>query len=308
MRATRQDDVAAVSLALALHVLLALVLIFGLRWTSRHQAMAAAGSPISAELVDATELSAAMRRTLSQRPEPRPEPAPPQPLPEPVPEDAPAPQQQQAQDFLPVPDDRNQDAVVEQPTPTPAAERTPQEARRRQEQVDLTENERQREAQTPRRPSPQELEPQRQLEEIRRMREQVARERELAEQRLQQLADQRARSASEAAARADAQATAGSSGTDDSLLARYQEALRAAITAKWTRPETVPLGAMCRLQIRQIPGGRVLEAQVIEPCAYDEQGRRSIEAAVLKAQPLPYAGFEPVFARNLILNFRAEER
>ena len=31
---------------------------------------------------------------------------------------------------------------------------------------------------------------------------------------------------------------------------------------------------------------------------------RSIEEAVLKAQPLPYQGFEAVFQRNLILNFR----
>ena len=32
------------------------------------------------------------------------------------------------------------------------------------------------------------------------------------------------------------------------------------------------------------------------------------EAAVLKAQPLPYAGFEAVFSRNLNLNFEAQDR
>jgi colicin import membrane protein len=32
-----------------------------------------------------------------------------------------------------------------------------------------------------------------------------------------------------------------------------------------------------------------------------------VEAAVLKAQPLPYQGFESVFNRTLILKFRAEE-
>ena len=37
-------------------------------------------------------------------------------------------------------------------------------------------------------------------------------------------------------------------------------------------------------------------------------GRRSVEAAVLKAQPLPYRGFESVFSRNLTINFRAEDR
>ena len=60
--------------------------------------------------------------------------------------------------------------------------------------------------------------------------------------------------------------------------------------------------------IRQIPGGTVIDAQVDPSCPYDEAGRRSVEAAVLKAQPLPYQGFESVFNRTLILNFRAEDR
>ena len=43
--------------------------------------------------------------------------------------------------------------------------------------------------------------------------------------------------------------------------------------------------------------------------AYAERTpKRSIEAAVLKAQPLPYAGFEQVFARTLTLNFEARDR
>ena len=32
------------------------------------------------------------------------------------------------------------------------------------------------------------------------------------------------------------------------------------------------------------------------------------EAAVLKAQPLPYRGFETVFNRTLTINFRGEDR
>ena len=92
------------------------------------------------------------------------------------------------------------------------------------------------------------------------------------------------------------------------MKARYAAALQEAILAKWTRPETVPVGARCTLLIRQLPGGQVMSAEVSSPCAYDEQGRRSIEAAVLKAQPLPYAGFEKVFVRDLTLNFTAQDR
>ena len=69
----------------------------------------------------------------------------------------------------------------------------------------------------------------------------------------------------------------------------------------------MPLGQRCRLTIRQIPGGQVIDVQVQPSCPYDELGRRSVEAAVLKAQPLPYAGFESVFNRTLNLNFEARD-
>lgn len=70
----------------------------------------------------------------------------------------------------------------------------------------------------------------------------------------------------------------------------------------------MPLGQRCKIVIRQIPGGKVIDAQVDPSCPYDEPGRRSIERAVLLAQPLPYAGFESVFNRNITLNFQGEDR
>jgi len=74
------------------------------------------------------------------------------------------------------------------------------------------------------------------------------------------------------------------------------------------RPDSVPLGQKCKIAIKQIPGGTVMEAKVSPDCPYDEAGRRSIEAAVLRAQPLPYRGFESVFARELTFNFTAQDR
>lgn len=319
MRETRADTAQAFGLALALHALLFVVLFIGLWWT-RSAAPAAAAGSISAELVDSGSLSTAMQRTLRNRPEPAeevlPEPEPedaaplPQPLPEPSPQDAQTPQQQAPQEFIPEPDTQEQDAVVDQPTPTPATETQIQEAKRRQEQVDLTQRERQLEAERKQRLSQMEVERQQQLADIRRRRALASRDAKVAEAQLQRIADARAGNASEEAARADAGASApaGNNGVDTGLLARYQAALQQAITSKWTRPETVPIGAACRLIIRQLPGGEVMNVEVSSPCAYDEQGRRSIEAAVLKAQPLPYAGFEAVFQRNLTLNFRAEDR
>ena len=45
-------------------------------------------------------------------------------------------------------------------------------------------------------------------------------------------------------------------------------------------------------------------ASVVAPCNGDELTKRSLEAAVLRAQPLPYRGFESVFQREISFNFR----
>jgi colicin import membrane protein len=63
-------------------------------------------------------------------------------------------------------------------------------------------------------------------------------------------------------------------------------------------------GLPCKMRIVQLPGGEVMSVQFDASCPYDEAGKRSVEAAVLKAQPLPYAGFESVFNRRLNFTFR----
>ena len=323
MRETRADTSRAIGLALLLHALVFLAMFAGLWWTKTQRPSSAAAGPVGAELVDAGDLSQAMQRTLANRPDPvadavpLPEPveeaAPlPQPLPEPVPEEEVAPRQIAPQELLVNPDDRNQDAVVDRPTPTPTTETQLQEAKRRQEQVDLTEQKRQEEAERKQRlAQQQEAERQKQLAEIKRLRALAARDAKVAQAELRRIADARGAGAAEEAARADAGASgarAGGGGTDQGLLAQYVAALQSAINAKWTRPESVPAGAPCRLVIRQLPGGNVMDVQVASPCAYDEAGQESIKRAVLKADPLPYAGFEEVFSRNLTINFRAQDR
>jgi colicin import membrane protein len=318
MRESRADTARAIWQAIGLHALLFALMFVGLLWTRAAAPVSAAGSPVTAELIDADALSPAMQRTLLKRPKPaelpKPEPeeaAPlPQPLPEPRPEDSVATPQPQPQDFIPVPDNENQEAVVDQPTPIAAEQDKVQEAKRKQDQVDLTERERQEQIEKQRRLSEQQdQERQQKLAEIRRKREAAAREADLAEQRLRQIADVRSRpSPAESAGSSDASPPPGNNGADTGLQARYAAALQEAILSKWTRPETIPVGSRCTLLIRQLPGGQVMSAEVSEPCAYDEQGRRSIEAAVRKAQPLPYAGFEKVFARDLTLKFTAQDR
>ena len=303
MRETRADTAQAFLLALLLHVLLFGLAFLGLWWT-RDNAVSAAGSPVEADLVDPNALSVAMRRTLSAPPKPE-QPAeapPPQPTPEPRPQESPVPPQQQAQERIPVPDQVDQERVDRDAMAAESAARE-QEEKRRQEQIDLTERQRQQEAEQKERLAQQ-------LADIRKQRQKAAKEANLAEQKLKQLADAQARNAAEAAAQVDASASAppGNNGVDTDLAARYAAALQEAILRNWTRPDSVPLGQRCKLNIRQIPGGQVIDVQVAASCPYDELGKRSVEAAVLKAQPLPYAGFEAVFSRNLTVNFQAQDR
>ena len=317
MREQRADTTRAVVLALLLHVALFALMFVGLWFSRTASPPSAAGSPVSAELIDASALSPAMQRTLQRRPDPvppEPEPAPepdpvvvedavpePQPIPVPLPEDAPVEPQPTPQVQVPEPSPVDQDEVRRDAIARETAERE-QEEKRRQEQIDLTERKRQEEAEQKRRQAQQ------QLAEIRRQREQAERERREAERRLERIAQSRAQEASDQQATSAASPPPGNQGVDPGLSARYAAAIQDAILQNWTRPENVPLGQRCRIIITQVRGGTVVKAEVAPSCPFDELGRRSVEAAVLKAQPLPYAGFEAVFNRTLNLNFEAQDR
>jgi colicin import membrane protein len=319
VRETRADTRIAFLAALALHALLFALLFVGMWWTREAAPVSAAGPQIEADLVDPNALSAPMRRALDtpaqREPEPEPvppapEPAtpPPQPLPEPRPEDSQVAPQPQAQEPVPVPDTREQERVEREAEAARQAARE-QEEKRRQEQIDLTERKRQEEAEKKQRlaQQAQQQDIARKLEKIRAEREKAKRAADLAEQKLKQIADARAAQPTQPSASTTAPPP-GNNGVDPGLAARYAAALTDAIQRNWTRPDSVPLGQRCVINIRQIPGGQVISAKVDASCPYDELGRRSIEAAVLKAQPLPYAGFETVFNRNLRLNFEAQDR
>lgn len=315
MRETRADNRVALVSALLLHALLFGLMFAGMWWTRTMAPISAAGPSIEADLVDPNALSAPLRRALDAPAEPETEPTPPpqdtapppQPVPEPRPQDSPVQPQPQAQERVPVPDTKDQERVEREADAMRRAQRE-QDEKRRQEQIDLTERNRQQEAEKKQRLAQQQKEQKdidQKLEKVRAEREKARKAAELAEQKLRQLADATARSG---ASTATASPPPGNDGADKALAARYAAALTDAILRNWTRPDTVPLGQVCLIVIRQIPGGNVIDATVDPSCPYDELGRRSIVAAVLKAQPLPYAGFEPVFNRNLRLNFKAADR
>ncbi|MCW8925966.1 MAG: cell envelope integrity protein TolA [Xanthomonadales bacterium] len=154
------------------------------------------------------------------------------------------------------------------------------------------------------------------LERLRQQREEAARQARLEEERLKQL-DARRQAEREAQDRAlaesdlqrqlaqeQAEFRAGEIAT---LGDQYYAAIQAQVTNNWLRPPTARPGLRCRLKIVQIPGGEVISAAIAGQCIADEATRRSIIAAVERAGLLPYRGFEEVFEREIDFIFTYDE-
>ena len=93
---------------------------------------------------------------------------------------------------------------------------------------------------------------------------------------------------------------------DSGALAEYVALISQKVERNWVRPPTARSGLECELYVTQIPGGQVTGVR-IGNCSADDAVRRSIEAAVLRASPLPMPGNQALFERNLRFVFRPEE-
>lgn len=291
MRESRADTRTAMLQALGLHAVLFALMFAGLQWTRPSLPEAARGDVIEADLVDAGDLSAAMQRALRQPPRVPPQPVV-EPLPTPVEEPPPA-----LPEALPppVPEPAPQDQeAVQRDGLAPGVAEVPREQEATRRQPDQAELEARQQVEAER------LKEQR-IAEIRQKIEQARKARELAEQRRQQLADARA-TASSSSAR-----PLGTPEGDAAKMAAYGVAIQTAVERQWIRPDSIRAGQRCQVLIVQVPGGDVVEVQVSPNCPFDELGRRSLEAAVRKASPLPYAGFEQEFQRRLVLWFEPSE-
>lgn len=90
------------------------------------------------------------------------------------------------------------------------------------------------------------------------------------------------------------------------LLNEYMALIEQRIVRNWNRPPSARPGLECRVSVSQTPGGTVLSVQ-IDQCNGDEAVRQSIQAAVMKASPLPPPPDPRLFERNLVLVFKPEE-
>ena len=302
---TSQDKWVSLLLAIGMHLALFGLLFVGALWHTQPEVLSIRGEPIEAMLMSAPPSGAKP----SPKPAPKPVERPAQPKPEeretapaPQPKPSPSPQtaneapQPKPQTPVPQPDTVDREKAARAAIAEREKAEQEQKERHRQEQILLDEQKKQEE------------ERQKQLDDIRRQREEAEKKRKREQEALQQLADRRANQ-NPPAQRVDNRETRpvqeiGNGGVNEDMLGRYRLAITQVVEANWLRPETARPGIVCRVSIVQIPGGEVIQVSVGSPCNADDLTKRSIEAAVLKAQPLPYNGFEKVFQRAITFTFR----
>jgi colicin import membrane protein len=155
----------------------------------------------------------------------------------------------------------------------------------------------------------EEAEKRRKANEVEKERKRVEAERKRqAEIERQRLENERLRQELEAARRAEIEAESNRiTAMAATAEAAYIFAIQQTIVRNWVRPPTAIEGLECIVNVRQLPGGEVISV-TIGTCNGDSTVRRSIEAAVHKASPLPAPSDPGVFDRNLRLEFRPTEQ
>jgi colicin import membrane protein len=295
MAARRDDPWLAFGGSLLLHAGLVAMVFLAMWLKPAVEPTDVAGPVIDAVLVD---FSAPPLPSSASKPKPAPpKPEPPKPQPEPPP-----PPPEETRTPPPAQDRIDQEKVRLAAEALEKAERE-QEEKRKQEQIDL---DRQEEL------TKMERERQKQLEDIKRLREEAERKRKLEQQKLAQLQNQQKQADADKQraleqqrmdqlAQQEAAQRAGTNGRDDSLLGQYKVAITNTIDRNWRRPDTLREGFRCNVTLTQIPGGDVIAVDTAG-CNGDPNILRSIEAAVQR-EPLPYRGFESVFARKVTVPF-----
>ncbi len=86
----------------------------------------------------------------------------------------------------------------------------------------------------------------------------------------------------------------------------YMFAIQQKVERNWVRPANAEVGLECIVNVRQLPGGEVVDVS-IGRCNGDQTVKRSIESAVYKSSPLPAPRDPRVFDRSLTLVFKPKE-
>jgi len=90
-----------------------------------------------------------------------------------------------------------------------------------------------------------------------------------------------------------------------SMRDQYRIAIAQKVERNWIRPPGVT-GATCKVRVKQIPGGDVVSVDA-SACSGDPSYRKSVEAAVFRAAPLPQPPDPAVFDRDIIFYFEPKQ-
>jgi len=90
-----------------------------------------------------------------------------------------------------------------------------------------------------------------------------------------------------------------------SLRGQYIADIQSKVTRHWIRPASAKQGLSCKVVVNQIPGGEVINVRTTK-CIGGDVFRRSVEAAVYKASPLPRPSDPGLFDREIVFNFKPQ--
>ena len=228
--------------------------------------------------------------------------------------------------------ERQRQAELERQRQEAERQRQAELERQRQEQERQRQAELERQRQEAERQRQAELERQRQEAERRAQEEAERQAREEAERRAREEAERRAREEAERRAREEAERRAREeaerrrqeeelqrqldaelqreaqrlAAMRSGALEEYMALLKNRIEQNWIRPPSARPGIKCTVHVVQIPSGEVVSARVTA-CNGDAAVVQSIEAAVLRASPLPLPSDRSLFERNLIIDFEPRD-
>jgi colicin import membrane protein len=273
----------AIALSVLVHSLIVAAAVLG--WfTWKHEPPEPQTLAIEATVVDESALQGVA---------PAPEPAPPEPEPEPIPEPEPPPPEEQGP---PKPDPA--DVERRQEEERIAAEKQVQEQQRLEAERIAAEK---KEAE---RKEAARIEAEKQAA-ARAAAEKAAAEKKRAEEAAaRKAAEEKARQAREAELRRSLEAEERRNAARNSEeAARWHAAIVNRVTRAWIRPPAAVAGVHCVVLVSQVPGGEVTSVRVDSCNPNDAALRESVEAAVLRASPLPTPPPDVPFERNLRLIF-----
>ena len=204
--------------------------------------------------------------------------------------------------------------VIEEPEPEPdnseELRRQAEEEQRRLdallEQKRLEELKRKEEEDRQRREREEEERKKREEEEKERQRQEAERKRQedIQRQREENERIRRELEAEERQAEIDAEARR-LAAADSPEMAAYTFAMAQKIRRSWAVPASANEDTVCVVRVRQTRTGDVISANIVS-CNGDEAVRRSVEAAVMRASPLPRPSNPDLFREDLRITLRPD--